>query len=284
MNSEQKIIGIIPARYGSTRFPGKPLVKIGEKTMIQWTYESASQANCLTDVIVATDDDRIHQTVLDFGGKSILTRSDHPTGTDRLIEVAQKLLDTSSGFPLDPTRDIVVNIQGDEPGIEPELIAGVVDLKILHPEWVVTTACVPMSYEDALDPNRVKVVFNAHGQALYFSRSLIPSAFKTEALQSLSNNNNSMIGSIGNRSHGGKNATSLYHRHLGIYCYNIDFLLSYNSLPSSDWEALESLEQLRVLQNGYEIGIFVTQKASLAIDRPEDVEAVVTEFRAMGRI
>jgi 3-deoxy-manno-octulosonate cytidylyltransferase (CMP-KDO synthetase) len=259
------VIGIIPARFGSTRFPGKPLVKIGSKSMIQWTYESASQADCLTEIIVATDDDRIYQEVIRFGGRAVLTRQDHPTGTDRLIEVTEKLLDLDVN--LEVHRDIVVNIQGDEPGIEASLIQGVVDLKIRHPEWVVTTACVPMNWTDAQDPNRVKVVFNSQNKALYFSRALIPSDFKKDALVDLTQG-----GGI------------LYYRHLGIYCYNMDFLLSYNSLPSSNWEALESLEQLRVLQNGYDMGIFQAKKASLAIDRPEDVSIVEDEFRTQGKL
>lgn len=268
MNSPQ-VIGIIPARYGSTRFPGKPLINIGGKSMIQWTYESSSRCKSLHQVIVATDDDRIMKEVQSFGGKAILTSTDHLTGTDRLIEVVEHLRKHDGSIQLE--RDIVVNIQGDEPGIESELIHGVVALKIQHPDWVITTAAVPMNSKEAKDPNRVKVIFTRSGRALYFSRSIIPCPFKEDSKFLREPNSKST-------------KESLYYRHLGIYCYNMDFLLDYNQLPESSWESVESLEQLRVIQNGFDIGVYVAEEASLSIDHPEDVRIVEDDFRRRGWI
>lgn len=249
---KNKVIGIIPARYGSTRFPGKPLIKIGSKSMIHWTYQSSSNCNSLDDIIVATDDDRIFQEVQSFGGKAMMTRTDHVSGTDRLIEVVQSL-----DNEVDYTNQIIVNIQGDEPGIESELIDGVVQLKLKERSWAMTTAAVPMSYEEAKDPNRVKVIFTHDYRAIYFSRSIIPYALKQQ---------------------------NLYYRHLGIYCYELDFLKKYNNLPKSNLEVAESLEQLRAIESGYSIGIHLADKASLSIDHPEDVELVETDFRRRGWI
>ena len=233
-----KIIGIIPARFGSTRFPGKPLALILGKPMIQHTYESASKSKLLNDLIVATDDSRIFDTVKSFGGRCVMTSSNHPTGTDRLIEVASDL----------ETNSIIVNIQGDEPDIDPDLIDGVIQLKLDHRDWEMTTGACPI-YEisERNDPNRVKVVFSKDYKALYFSRSLIPSLFKKEIT---------------------------VYKHLGIYCYERNVLLSYNKLPESDLEISESLEQLRALEAGLSIGVYVTRKPSLSVDVPEDISLV----------
>lgn len=250
-----KVIGVIPARYGSTRFPGKPLAMIGNKTMIHWTYQSSKSCNLLDQLIVATDDERIKQEVESFGGEVILTRADHATGTDRLIEVAIKLKEK-----INSEQDIIVNIQGDEPGIESNLIEGVVNLKLSKPSWAMTTAAVPILAEDAKDPNRVKVVFTHEGKALYFSRSMIP--FPLKQIQN----------------------PPEYFRHLGIYSYNVDFLLKYNQLPKSNLENIESLEQLRALEAGYDIGIFLTDTATLSIDQPDDIAILEKDFRFKGWI
>lgn len=242
-----KVIGIIPARYASTRLPAKPLAKIGNKTMIEWTYLNAKKAKSLTDLIVATDHEDILNCILKTGGKAVLTSPDHPTGTDRLIEVVKGLQNV----------DVIVNIQGDEPGIEPELIDGVVSLKIKNRNWEMTSAACPLNPDEQLDPNRVKVVFDKNQRALYFSRSLIPSNFKK--------------------------VTSVY-RHLGIYAYEREFLLAYNDLPQSDLEASESLEQLRALEAGHSIGIHLTDKAGLSVDSPEDLEVVIQDFKKKGII
>jgi 3-deoxy-manno-octulosonate cytidylyltransferase (CMP-KDO synthetase) len=231
---------------------------IGSKPMIQWTYESAKKATVLDEVIVATDDLRIKSAVEKFGGKVLMTRADHQTGTDRLIEVVSLLLDKDL-----QKSDIIVNIQGDEPGIEPDLIQGVVDLKKRRPDWEMTTAAVPMDPEDSSDPNRVKVVFDRTGRALYFSRSVIPYIQKPESFNP---------------------PNPFYFRHLGIYAYNLGFLQGFHSLPASDWEASESLEQLRVLQNGGNIGVFIAKEAALSIDKPEDLEPVLLEFQGRGWI
>ncbi|MDZ4728093.1 MAG: 3-deoxy-manno-octulosonate cytidylyltransferase [Leptospira sp.] len=242
----KKVLGVIPARYASTRFPAKPLAQIGNKSMIEWTYIHAKAATCLDHLVVATDNEEIENAVLKFGGNVVMTSVDHQTGTDRLIEVCQQLSD----------YQIIVNIQGDEPGIERELIDGIVALKQKHPNWEMTTAAVPfLSTEDPKDPNRVKVVFDRNGKANYFSRSPIPASFKNNAD---------------------------YFRHLGIYCYERDFLLSYQDLPKSTWEASESLEQLRAMQAGKTIGVFSASKASLGVDTPEDLEIVRADFKKRG--
>ncbi|NUM40441.1 MAG: 3-deoxy-manno-octulosonate cytidylyltransferase [Leptospiraceae bacterium] len=242
LHSTKKVVGIIPARYASTRLPGKPLAMIENKTMIEWTYSNSKKSKFLNEVIVATDDERIEKEVLKFGGKVLMTDKNHESGTDRIIEVAGKI-----------EADIIVNIQGDEPGIEPTLIDGVTELKIQNPQWEMTSAGIqikdPSEYNDS---NRVKVVFDHNKRALYFSRSLIPSQFKEE--------------------------TKVY-RHLGIYAYEKNFLLQYNSLPKSDLEKSESLEQLRAVQSGYSIGIFIAENAALSIDSPEDLEKARAYFQ-----
>ncbi|MBK6604702.1 MAG: 3-deoxy-manno-octulosonate cytidylyltransferase [Leptospiraceae bacterium] len=241
------IIGIIPARYASTRLPAKPLAKIGSKTMIEWTYFHSKKAKSLSDVIVATDHEDIYKVIKNAGGNVVMTDPNHATGTDRLIEVVSGL----SGV------DVVVNIQGDEPGIEPELIDGVVALKIKNRNWEMTTAACLMPASDQSDPNRVKVVFDKNQKALYFSRSLIPSNHKK--------------------------ITPVY-RHLGIYSYEREFLLNYNNLPQSELEASESLEQLRAVEAGHSIGIYLTDKAGLSVDSPEDLEIVIKDFKERGLI
>ncbi|GBF51152.1 3-deoxy-manno-octulosonate cytidylyltransferase [Leptospira ryugenii] len=244
----EKVLGVIPARYASTRFPAKPLAKIGNRTMIEWTYIHTKKSNLVDRVLVATDHQKIYDEVISFGGEAILTDEKHPTGTDRLIEVSEKC----------PDFGIIVNIQGDEPGIEANLIDGVVELKKRHQDWEMTTAAVPFSeLENPEDPNRVKVVFDANGKANYFSRSPIPASFKKKAI---------------------------YYRHLGIYCYQREFLLSYHNLPISDWEESESLEQLRALQAGKQIGVYLTKKANLGVDTPQDLEIVIAEFKKKGLI
>jgi 3-deoxy-manno-octulosonate cytidylyltransferase (CMP-KDO synthetase) len=244
-----KALGIIPARFGSTRFPGKPLAKIGHRTMIHWTYANSSRSQLLSDLYVATDNEKIAEEVQSFGGKYILTSPLHPSGTDRLIEAVQKIQTDS---------EIIVNIQGDEPGIDPELIDGVIQKKIDFRNWEMSTAVVqiqnPSEYKD---PNRVKVVFNRHGKVLYFSRSLIPSLFQKDVP---------------------------VFRHLGIYCYEKNFLLNYNSLPSSNLESSESLEQLRALEYGADIGVFIATKAGLSVDSPSDLDVVIEEFRQLDWI
>jgi|JI8StandDraft_1071087.scaffolds.fasta_scaffold06323_6 3-deoxy-manno-octulosonate cytidylyltransferase (CMP-KDO synthetase) len=244
----KKVLGVIPARYASTRFPAKPLAMIGNKTMVEWTFLHAKKATSIDYLVVATDNLKIKSVVESFGGNVLMTREDHPTGTDRIIEVCGQLLDF----------EIIVNIQGDEPGIEPDLIDGVVELKKAHEDWEMTTAAVPfLGSEDPKDPNKVKVVFDTQCKANYFSRSPIPASFKKPAE---------------------------YFRHLGIYCYQREFLMTYHSLPKSSWEEAESLEQLRALQAGKSLGVFLAKKANLGVDTPEDLTIVQAEFKRLGLI
>jgi 3-deoxy-manno-octulosonate cytidylyltransferase (CMP-KDO synthetase) len=235
-----KAIGIIPARYGSTRLEGKPLKDICGKPMIQLVYEAAQQASLLQQVYVATDDERIVKAVEQFGGNVRLTSADHKTGTDRIAEVARGI-DT----------EIVVNIQGDEPLLYPAMIDEVIQPFVDDPTLPMSTLCVPILEEEALhDPNVVKAVFDQQGYALYFSRSLIPYPRKQEGFQA--------------------------YEHLGLYAYRKDFLLTYVSMPQSRLEIVESLEQLRVIEAGYRLRIAVSAHPydGVSVDTQEELEKV----------
>lgn len=235
-----KIVGIIPARYGSTRLAGKPLKDICGKPMIQLVYEAAQGARLLDQIYVATDDQRIVDAVAHFGGNVCMTSPDHKTGTDRIAEVAAGL-----------DAAIVVNLQGDEPLVNPAMIDEVIQPFVAEPELPMSTLCVPILEEAALhDPNVVKVVFDQQGNALYFSRSLIPYPRKRE------------------------NFTA--YEHLGLYAYRKEFLMTYISLPQSRLEINESLEQLRVLEAGYRLKVVVSAHPyeGVSVDTPEDLERV----------
>lgn len=236
------IIGIIPARFGSIRFEGKPLAKIGNKTMIEWTYIHSKKSNLLNEVIIATDHEEIFSEAKKFNAKVIMTKQNHETGTDRLIEAVSHF----------PNSEIIVNIQGDEPLIEKDLIDGVIEIKLKYRNYEMATACTKMKKEEYLDPNRVKVIFNKNEKAIYFSRSLIPSNFKKE---------------------------KDVFKHIGIYAYEKKFLLEFNSLPKSNLEESESLEQLRAIENGHSIGVYQTNEAGLSVDTKEDLEKIILEFK-----
>lgn len=245
-----RIIGIIPARYGSTRLEGKPLKDIGGKPMIQRVYEAAQQAQWLDQVYVATDDARIVAAVEQFGGNVRLTSVDHKTGTDRIAEVAAEL-----------DVEIVVNLQGDEPLVNPAMIDEVIQPLVEDAYLPMSTLCVPILEEEALhDPNVVKVVFNQKGDALYFSRSLIPYPRKQDNFQA--------------------------YEHLGLYAYRKDFLLTYIALPQSRLEINESLEQLRVLEAGYQLKVVVSAHPydGVSVDTQEDLEKVRQIVQAQLRI
>lgn len=233
-------IVIIPARYQSTRLPGKPLIEVNGRPLIQWVYDQALKS-AADRVVVATDDDRVLQCVTTFGGEAIITSDDHQSGTDRLNQAAQLL-------NLDSTTTIV-NVQGDEPMMEPELINAVADRLDTDSEIDMATACCEFSDADDIDdPNTVKVVLNAQGGALYFSRSAIP------------NNRNRITGSV--------------FQHIGIYAYRADFLKQFSQWPICELEKMESLEQLRVLVNGSQIGVVQWETATaIGIDTEEDVAA-----------
>ena len=235
-------IGIIPARYGSSRFPGKPLAEIGGRTMIHRVYERACRATRLEEVIVATDDPRIYDTVLNFGGDAIMTRPDHPTGTDRLAEVAQRL----------PGIAIIVNIQGDEPLVDPVAIDCVVEALEGDPSAQMSSVMTPLADSaTAQDPNVVKVVTDLTGYALYFSRAPIPLP----------------------RDAG--DGPGPWKRHIGLYAYRRDFLLKLTLLPCTSLEKIEKLEQLRALEHGYRIRMIErAEDYSFGVDTPEDLQRV----------
>lgn len=235
-------VGIIPARFASTRFPGKPLAEIAGRPMIHHVYERACRATSLEEVLVATDDQRIFDAVLRFGGEAIMTSAYHPTGTDRLAEVAEHL----------SAAEIIVNIQGDEPLIEPDAIDAVVTALQEDRNAVMSSVMTPMETRHAQDPNQVKVVCDLRGYALYFSRAPIPGLAT-----------------------GVTPEASPWKRHIGLYAYRRDFLLAFTRLRPSPLEKLERLEQLRALENGYRIRMIErTGDFSFGVDTPEDLQRV----------
>jgi len=236
-------IGIIPARFQSTRFPGKPLANLGGKPIIQWVYENAKKA--LDHVYVATDDERIHQAVEAFGGKAVYTSPNHQSGTDRCAEAAGKIAEFLK-------FDVVINIQGDEPFIRPEQIE---KLKACFssPETQIATLIKPITNPDEISNiNRPKVVINKNEEAMYFSRSPIPFV----------------------RDFAPENWMSRYtfYSHIGMYAYRADVLPMLTKLPVGILEKAESLEQLRWLENGYSIKTAQTTFENIGIDTPEDLE------------
>ena len=241
----RKILGVIPARFASTRFPGKVLAHIAGKTMLQHVYERASLCTYLTSVLIATDDDRVYTVAWSFGARVRMTRSDHLSGTDRVAEAASA-----------EDAELVVNIQGDEPLIDPAAIDAAILPMVHEPELVMGT--LKKRIEDRLeitDPNVVKVVTDRSGDAIYFSRCAIP--FERE-----------------------KSCNTPYFKHIGLYVYRRDFLLAYSGLPVGPLEAAERLEQLRTLENGFRIRVVETEYESLGVDTPEDLERVAKLFDA----
>lgn len=239
-----KFIAIIPARYASSRFPGKPLADLGGRTVIEHVYRRVNQV--LDDVYIATDDQRIFDTVIGFGGRAIMTSPEHPSGTDRVRQAYQSL---------DVEADVVINVQGDEPFIDPEQIKTLMKAFDDDRTDIATLARKFDSAEgfDALfDPNLVKVVFDNDGYALYFSRSIIPYVRSAEWKEWLNN--------------------STFYTHIGIYAYRPQVLNHITELDRSTLESAESLEQLRWLQNGYRIRIGLTDIATVGIDTPADLE------------
>ena len=231
-----RFVGVIPARYASSRLPGKPLIEIAGKTLVQWTYEQASKARCLHQVVVATDDERVSNSVQACGGEVMMTRSDHLSGTDRVVEVAQAV-----------QADAFLNLQCDEPQIAPETICCVCEGLEQDPDVEVSTARVPiLDLESANDPHAVKVVVDRRNRALYFSRSRIP--------------------------YSQDNELSCF-KHLGIYAYRRSFLLAL-SPQRSRLERLEKLEQLRWLENGVRIHVATVEEDSIGVDTGEDLERV----------
>ncbi len=228
---------VIPARYAATRFPGKPLARLWGKPIIQHVFERANCSRRCQRVIIATDDERIAVAARAFGAEVVLTRADHPSGTDRVAEVAAQLGD-----------DLVVNVQGDEPLVDPGAIDAAVDPLLNDPSIPLGTLCAPVEEMQALaDPNVVKVVLSQDGFALYFSRLPIPFV----------------------RDHGG---SAKRYRHIGLYVYRREFLLKLGQLPQTPLERAEKLEQLRVLEHGHRIRVVIVSAASPGVDTPEDLE------------
>jgi len=233
-----QILGVVPARFASSRFPGKALTKIAGRSMIEHVFLRARQADCLTNLIVATDDERIREEAERFGAQVRMTRSDHLSGTDRVAEVAAA-----------EDAEVVVNIQGDEPLIEPEAIEGAVRALIEDPEAPMATLKKRIERPDEIaNPNVVKVVTDHRNRAIYFSRCPIPH---------------------------GPHADVVRWKHIGLYVYKREFLLGYSRLPRGSLEQVERLEQLRALENGIPISVAETEYESLGVDTPEDLERVL---------
>ena len=239
------VLCVIPARYASTRLPGKPLKDIAGKPMVCRVYDRAAQAGKVSDTLVATDDVRILNAVQEHGGRAMMTRKDHPTGTDRLAEVASA----------HPEADLIVNVQGDEPLIEPSLIDRLVDVFEEEPDLPMATVMTKITDEEEQhNPNNVKVVTNKDGYALYFSRSLLPYP---------------------------RHAGCPVYKHIGIYAYRRDFLLRYAAMAPTPLETAESLEQLRALENGYRIKVVETEAQFVGVDTAEDLEKVNAIYRQL---
>ena len=241
----RKILGVIPARFASSRFPGKVLAQISSKSMLQHVYERASLARYLTATIIATDDERVYNAARSFGARVVMTRADHVSGTDRVAEAASA-----------ENAELVVNIQGDEPLIDPAAIDAAI-LPLAHdPEIVMGT--LKKAIEDPreiTDTNVVKVVTDRNGDAIYFSRCPIP--YRRDQAR-----------------------PGTHFKHIGLYVYRRDFLLGYSALPVGPLEQAERLEQLRALENGYRIRVVETECESLGVDTPEDLERVCKLFEA----
>jgi 3-deoxy-manno-octulosonate cytidylyltransferase (CMP-KDO synthetase) len=235
-----KYIAVIPARYASTRFPGKPLAVLGGKTVIQRVYEQA--ANVLSEAYVATDDKRIFNAVEAFGGRAVMTRADHKSGTDRIEEAVEKIATDA---------DVIINIQGDEPFIQPSQIKTLMHL-FDDPETQIGTLGKPFETMDAVEnPNSPKIVTDRRGFALYFSRSIIPYIRGVDQKEWLGH--------------------YPFLKHLGVYAYRREVLVEVTRLPQSPLEKAESLEQLRWLENGYRIRVGITEMETVGIDTPDDL-------------
>jgi 3-deoxy-manno-octulosonate cytidylyltransferase (CMP-KDO synthetase) len=261
MKTSVEVVALIPSRYGSTRFPGKPLALLRGKPMIQHVYEHTCRARGLARVLVATDDDRIADAVRAIGGEVVMTRADHPTGTDRIAEVALGL-----------TADVIVNVQGDLPFFPPSLVEDAVAALTRAPAAVMATVKTPIhDLTEWHNINVVKVVTDREGFALYFSRSSIPcrvqgprSKVQEAEVQSL----NSQLATRNSQ----LSMPILGYRHIGLYVYRRDFLLTFPQLARTPLEQCEQLEQLRALEWGYRIVVSETARPTIEVDTPEDLQ------------
>jgi 3-deoxy-manno-octulosonate cytidylyltransferase (CMP-KDO synthetase) len=243
-----KIIGIIPARYASTRLSGKPLLKLGGKTIIELVYLNSLKSKYLDSIYVATDDERIFNAVEKFGGNAIMTSIRHKSGTERIIEASKNI-----------NCEIIVNIQGDEPFINPKTIDKIINCLIQEKKINIATAATRIiSDKDINDPNTVKVVFDKNNNALYFSRAQIPY-------------------------YRNSSSKKIYYKHIGLYGYRKSFLLNYNKLEESNLERMESLEQLKFLENGEKIKVIITKSDSLSIDTIEDYKKAKSIIKGLKK-
>lgn len=239
--SSSKVVVVIPARYGSTRLPGKPLISLAGQPMIQRVYERAKMAERVDQVIVATDDDRIVQAVRAFGGEARLTRPDHRTGTERVAEVAAHV-----------EGEVFVNVQGDEPLLDPVAVDTAVNALLEEPQAQIATVATPVKVPaDIMDPNVCKVALDFDDNALYFSRAPIPWVRDT-----------------------GTKTLARHLKHLGLYVFQRDALLEYPTLPQGELERIEQLEQLRWLENGWKVRVAEVKHDAISVDVPEDVARV----------
>jgi 3-deoxy-manno-octulosonate cytidylyltransferase (CMP-KDO synthetase) len=244
-----KVVVVIPARYGSTRLPGKPLVSIAGKPMIQRVYERAKMATRVDRVLVATDDERIVEAVQGFGGEARMTRSDHRTGTERVAEVAAH-----------EEGDVFVNVQGDEPLLDPMAVDTAIASLLEEPAASISTVATPIKTPaDIMDPNVVKTVLDFDGNALYFSRAPIPWVRDSTSKMQV-----------------------LHLKHLGLYVFQREALLEYPTLPRGELERIEQLEQLRWLENGWKIRVAEVEHDAVSVDVPEDVARVEKLLQGEG--
>ena len=241
----QKTVAIIPARYASTRFPGKPLALLGGKPVIQWVWENVSAMPELACAVVATDDERIAEAVKGFGGRAVMTASTHRSGTDRCGEVVRKLREEGQAF------DVAINVQGDEPFVRQEQLRSLVDCFADGEVQIATLKTAIHSTAELMSPNNVKVVCDLRGRALYFSRQPLPHVRGVEPEQWMEHHP--------------------YFKHVGIYAFRTETLEALVRLQQSPLELCESLEQLRWLENGYEIQVKETAVANIGIDTPADM-------------
>lgn len=244
-----KITAIIPARYGSKRFEGKPLARILGKPMIQWVYEGVSQSKLIDSIIIATDDKRIYECAKSFGAEVAMTSKTHETGTDRIAEVARRI-----------HSEIIVNVQGDEPLIKGSIIDEAIRPLIYDPKIPMGTVTTKIETEEEwFNPNVVKVVLNKGGFALYFSRGTIP--FPRDFF-------------LNNKGMNGFFSKNFIYKHIGVYVYRRDFLIKFSKMKPTELEKLEKLEQLRALENGYSIKVVKVNYKPLSVDIPNDIKKI----------
>lgn len=249
-NPPTKVLAVIPARFGSTRLPGKPLLPIAGRPLIQHVVEHVRKAQCVNRTVVATDDERIQKTVEGFGGEAVMTRRDHHSGTDRVAEIAAHI-----------PAEIYVNVQGDEPLVDPATVDAVVSAILDDDSIQIATPCSAILRQpDIMDPNVTKVVRDFEGNALYFSHAPIPWVRDSDDA-----------------------VTARHWKHIGIYAFRRDVLLEIPTLPPGELERLEKLEQLRWLENGFRIRVVETDYDAVSVDVPADIERVEKILRERGK-